>query len=125
MKILQKEITGTQTSFSPNFGSKLSFILSFLFSQRLHCSYIYFHCSYLYNYYNYSQTSYPYLIKFPYFVDTSERGDRGVKQRVSLWITLVQHENFIIDPHQTPNSTPTCNLFVVAMVPTECKKPCF
>jgi hypothetical protein len=41
--------------------------------------------------------SYPDLIKFPYFVDTTERGDRarkqrreGVKQRVTLWITLVQ-----------------------------------
>jgi hypothetical protein len=25
--------------------------------------------------------SYPDLIKFPYFVDTTERGDRGLKQR--------------------------------------------
>jgi hypothetical protein len=33
MKILQKEITGTQTSFSTNFGGKLSFIrLSFFLS---------------------------------------------------------------------------------------------
>jgi len=56
IKILQKEITGFQTSFSTNFGGKLSFILSFLFPERLHCCYIYFHCSYLYNYYNYSQT---------------------------------------------------------------------
>ncbi len=31
MKILQKEITGTQTSFSNQFGGKLSFILCFLF----------------------------------------------------------------------------------------------
>ncbi len=30
MKILQNEITGTQTSFSTNFGGKLSFILFFL-----------------------------------------------------------------------------------------------
>ncbi len=44
-----------QTSFSSNFGDKLSFILSFIFPQRLHC-YLYFHCSYLYNYYNYSRT---------------------------------------------------------------------
>jgi hypothetical protein len=35
MKILQKEITGTQTSFSANIGGKLSFILCFLFPQRL------------------------------------------------------------------------------------------
>ncbi len=31
MKILQKEITGTRTSFSTNFGGKLSFILCFFF----------------------------------------------------------------------------------------------
>ncbi len=41
MKILQTEITGTQTSFSTNFGSKLSFILSFHFPERLHSCYIY------------------------------------------------------------------------------------
>ncbi len=34
---------------STNFGSKLSFIPSFLFPERLHCRYIYFHCFYLYN----------------------------------------------------------------------------
>ncbi len=56
MKILQSEITGTQTSFSTNLGGKLSFILSFLFRHCLHRSCIYFHCSYLYNYYNYSRT---------------------------------------------------------------------
>jgi len=33
MKILRSEITGTQTSFSSNFGGKLSF-LSFIFLQR-------------------------------------------------------------------------------------------
>jgi hypothetical protein len=38
---LQNEITGTQTIFSTNFGGKLSFILSFLFPERLHCCYIY------------------------------------------------------------------------------------
>jgi hypothetical protein len=36
MKILQNEIIGTQTSFPTNFGGKLSFILSFLFPERLH-----------------------------------------------------------------------------------------
>jgi hypothetical protein len=56
MEILQKEITGTQTSFSTNFDLKLSFILSFLSPERLHCCYIYFHCSYRYNYYNYTRT---------------------------------------------------------------------
>jgi hypothetical protein len=29
-----------------NFGGRLSFILSFLFLERLHCCYIYFRCSY-------------------------------------------------------------------------------
>jgi hypothetical protein len=36
-----------ETQKTINFGSKLSFILSFLFPERLHCCYIYFHCSYL------------------------------------------------------------------------------
>jgi hypothetical protein len=37
MKILQNEITGTQTRiFSSIFGGKLSFILSLLFGERLH-----------------------------------------------------------------------------------------
>ncbi len=40
-----------------NFGGKLSFILTFLYPQRLlDCCYIYFHCSYVYKYYNYSWT---------------------------------------------------------------------
>ncbi len=51
-EILQNVITGTQTSFSTNFDDKLSFILSFILPERLHCCYVYFHCSYLYNYYN-------------------------------------------------------------------------
>jgi hypothetical protein len=50
MKILQNGIIGTQTSFSTNFGDKLSVILSFLFPERLQCCYKYFHCFYLYNY---------------------------------------------------------------------------
>jgi hypothetical protein len=40
--------------------------------------------------------SYPDLIKFPYFANITERGDRGqkqrrqgVKERVTLWITLM------------------------------------
>jgi hypothetical protein len=32
--------------------------------------------------------SYPDLIKFPYFADTTERGDRRPKQRVTLLIIL-------------------------------------
>jgi hypothetical protein len=52
MKILQHEIIGTQTSFSTNFGGKLSFIMSFFFHERLHFCHIYFECSYLYNNYN-------------------------------------------------------------------------
>jgi hypothetical protein len=34
MKISQKQITGTQTSFSTKFGGKLSFILCFLFPKE-------------------------------------------------------------------------------------------
>jgi hypothetical protein len=42
MKILQKEITGTQTSFSTNFDRKLSFILcSFFLSARIAAIYIF------------------------------------------------------------------------------------
>jgi len=41
MKILQSEITGTHTSFSTNFGGKMSFILSFIFPERFHCCYIF------------------------------------------------------------------------------------
>ncbi len=37
MKILQSKMTETQTSFPTNFGSKLGFILSFFFPERLHC----------------------------------------------------------------------------------------
>jgi len=35
MKILHNQRIGTQTSFSTNFDDKLSFILSFLFPERL------------------------------------------------------------------------------------------
>jgi len=64
--------------------------MSFLFSERLHCYYIYFHCSYLYMYDNYSRNvvlemlsftiSYLDLIKFPYFADTIETGVWGWKE---------------------------------------------
>jgi hypothetical protein len=36
---------GDETQKPINFGGKLSFILSFLFPERLHCCYTYFHCS--------------------------------------------------------------------------------
>jgi hypothetical protein len=89
MKNLQNEITGIQTIFSTNFGNKLTFILSFLFPECVHCCYIYFHCSYLYKYYNCSQTirikwwvSYWDLIKFPCYRVTTEIGDRGERENV-------------------------------------------
>jgi hypothetical protein len=44
-----KEGGSAETQNTINFRGKLSFILSFLFSERLHCCYIYFHWSYLYN----------------------------------------------------------------------------
>jgi hypothetical protein len=43
IKILSNQITRSQTSFSSNFGGKLSFILSFLCPKPLHWCYIYFH----------------------------------------------------------------------------------
>ncbi len=70
----------------PSIGGKLSFILSFLFSERLHCCYI---CC----------ISYWDLIKCPYFADTTERRDRGWKEsqrkgedRVTLRITRISEE---------------------------------
>jgi hypothetical protein len=81
----------------PSIGGKLSFILSFLFPDRLHCCYTYFHCSYLYNYYNYSRTLcikcwafrtelQHFILTFnknvlTYFADTIEREDRGGERR--------------------------------------------
>jgi hypothetical protein len=47
---------GGRPSEKQPFLCKLSFILSFVFPERLYISYRYFHCSYLYNYYNYSRT---------------------------------------------------------------------
>jgi hypothetical protein len=38
-----------ETQKTINFSDKLSFNLSFISPERLHCCYIYFHCSYLYN----------------------------------------------------------------------------
>jgi hypothetical protein len=103
-KFLQNEITGTQTSFfSTNLGGKLSFILSFLFPERLHTAAAYiFHCSYLYNYYNYSRTlcikcwvSSRDFIKFPYIADTIERGDSGVKAKSH--ISLLLRSDYCVD----------------------------
>jgi hypothetical protein len=51
MKIGQSEIIGTQTSFSSNFGGKLSFILSFPFPERhaKYVNYLAFGCKYINN----------------------------------------------------------------------------
>jgi hypothetical protein len=123
MKILQSNITGTQSSFSTNFGGKLSFTLSFLFPERPHHCFIYFHCSYFFNYYNYSWTlcikcwvsSYWDLIKFHYFADPTGRGDRPWKQaqtqgedRVTSWITLLfanSMSNFLKEQNLQVDST--------------------
>jgi hypothetical protein len=94
MKILQNEITRTQTSFSTNFGGKLrvSSPLSFFVIASTGARYIFTDPPV----YNYSTIitlepctlnaefqhfiSYWDLIKFPYFVDTTERGDMGWKR---------------------------------------------
>jgi hypothetical protein len=34
--------------------------------------------------------------KFPYFADTTERGDRGVKERLTLLITLTSKDNCLV-----------------------------
>jgi len=78
-----------------NFGGKLSFIPSFLFPERLHCCYIYFPCSTstttilsletcasnaeFEHFVLRCSISYWDLIKCPYFADTTERGDGGLK----------------------------------------------
>jgi hypothetical protein len=41
VKFYKRNTIGTQTSFSTNFGAKLSFIPSFLFPECLRCCYIY------------------------------------------------------------------------------------
>jgi hypothetical protein len=111
----------------------VSSCLSF-FSERLHCCcyiYLYFHYSYLYyNFCNYIWTlcirllsfsiSYWDLIKFPYFADTTERGDKGWKEaqiqgeenRVTLRITLICAEGLVACYIHT--STP--NMPIIAAV---------
>jgi hypothetical protein len=98
---------------APFFSGKLSFILfwppssvSFCLSASTAATYI-FTCSYLYNYYSYSPTlcikcwvspfhTQEDSIKFPYFADLTQRGDRGWKEaqrqgedRVTLQKTLL------------------------------------
>jgi hypothetical protein len=84
MKILQNEITGTPIGFSINFGGKLSFILSFLSPERLPLLLLHIFSLLLpVQYYNYSWTLCIKcwdIIKSPYFVDTTEIGDRGWEQ---------------------------------------------
>jgi hypothetical protein len=41
-KKVHEHSTGDETQKTMNFGGKLSFIVSFLFPERLHCCYIYF-----------------------------------------------------------------------------------
>jgi hypothetical protein len=66
--------------------------LSFFFPRRINCCYINFHCSYLYSYYNSSRTLcikcwdsafstefQHFILRFPYFADTTKRGVRGWK----------------------------------------------
>jgi hypothetical protein len=95
---------GDETQKTINFGSKLSFILSFLFLERLHCCYIALNCTttiislepcalnagYEHFILRFIKTSF-------YFANTIERGDRGWKEeaqrqgehRVTLQINLI------------------------------------
>jgi hypothetical protein len=101
---------------------------SFFFPERLHCCYIDFHCSYLYNYDNSSQTLcikcwdsafrsefQHFILRFPYFTDTTKRGVRGWKtgwnqgeDRVNFWIflmhILLESTNTSTSPLQLPPS---------------------
>jgi len=104
MKILQNEITGTQTSFSTNFGGKLSFIRSFLFSTGV--TYIFTAptcttiiitlkpCAFDAEFQHFILR----LNKISLLWGHTERGDRGWKQarregedRVTFWIILIFH----------------------------------
>jgi hypothetical protein len=87
----------------------LSFSLSA--PERLHCCYIDFHCSDLYSYYNSSRTLcikcwdsafrtefQHFILRFPYFTDTTKRGVRRWKtgwrqgeDRVTLRISLMRN----------------------------------
>jgi hypothetical protein len=108
-KFYTSKVTSTQTSFFTNFGSKLSFILSFLFfwasplllhifSPARTCPTTIISlepCALKAEFQHF--ISYLNLIKFPYFADTTEREkDRGWKpaqrqgeDRVTLEITLL------------------------------------
>ncbi len=95
MKILQNEINGTQTSFSTNFDGGTNFILCFFFPERLHCSsaavtYIFTvpTCTTIIITLEPCALGFgiPFwdLIKFPYFADTTQSGNRGWKQAQGL-----------------------------------------
>ncbi len=90
-------------------SSPLSFLL-----EHLHCCYIHFHCSYLYNYYNnYSREPCALSAEFQHFIlrfnkisllcryhswtRGESRGNRGVKERVTLQITLLKKGKFVMD----------------------------
>jgi hypothetical protein len=91
-KNLQKSTLAFNGGWNSDFDGFLSFTLSFLFPERLHCCYIDFHRSYLYSYYNSSRTLcikcwdsafrtefQHFILRFPYFADTTKRGVRGWK----------------------------------------------
>jgi hypothetical protein len=105
MKILPNEITGTQTSFSINFGGKLSFmfhpVFSFFLSASTASTYISTAptctttiitlklCALNAEFQHFILI---FFLKIPYFADTTEREDRGEsrpKERVTLPITLM------------------------------------
>jgi len=84
MKSLQKEITGTQTSVPTNFGGKLSFIMSastiatYIFTDPT-CAIIIIilePCAL-----NVEFDHFIPRFNKNYFADTTEKGDRGLKQR--------------------------------------------
>jgi hypothetical protein len=94
---------GDETQKTINFGGKLSFILSFLFPERLHCCYICFHCSYTTTIISLEpcvlSISYWDLLKCLYFAEPTERGDRGWKeaQRYGYFSdnSIVYYDNYL------------------------------
>jgi hypothetical protein len=109
MKILHTQVTGTQTSFSTNFGGKLSFIVSFLCPERIRCCYIYFHrsctttiislepCALNAEFQHF--ISYWDLIKFHYFADTAERKrDTGWKTALRTVLRQGDFRDYSIGP---------------------------
>jgi len=89
-KFYKAKIIRTQTCFSINFGGKLSFILSFLFPERLECCYIYIFTAPTCTTTIITFEPCPLNVEFQHFILTlgESRSKDRVKTRVTLPINL-------------------------------------